>query len=354
MHSTGCTACVALALLLGACERATDRTRSEGEAQEADASAVVESGPPRDRLGSNHEHTGRAGPEHMLRPVVPDGFDSVVHSYRDAKTGVCSLRANGWVLQWELGLEERDFEFLDLWRYDPDAKKWHKLDQPKPKAVTIKTDSDRAVFGQHTDQILIELTDEPGLYWARWTEDGKLVQSPVMCGPIMPNDFSVAQPPEGMLVAGVPYENRAEVVYIADPRDFFAANLPSRAATANQPRVGRATKIDIDDRRLSPFRDELSRLTTSSTPAEIEAIFGESENVPRFISAAIESVHTLNNGWQIRIIAWPKEGGKRWNTSARYMPKPQPGQPVNVVLMDGLPIKLPDRPTDQDNNVDSR
>ena len=51
---------------------------------------------------------------------------------------------------------------------------------------------------------------------------------PVLCGPVMPQDYSVAPPPKGMVIAGIPYEDRAEVRYIPDPRPFFAAHPLAR------------------------------------------------------------------------------------------------------------------------------
>lgn len=104
--------------------------------------------------------------------------------------------------------------------------------------------------------------------------------------------------------------------------------------------------IGVNDPRLSPYREELAKLRSSSTPAEIDAIFGESDNVPRFMSSASESVHTLDNGGQIRIMSLPKEIATRWETSARYMPKSQPGQAWSVTS-EGLRIDLPDKPSSQ-------
>ncbi len=177
----------------------------------------------------------------MLVGVVPDGFRSVVYAYRDPKTGRCSLMANGAILQWELKLNSRKFKFLDAWRYDPANARWERLQEPPPKAATITADPKRNVFSSLTDQVLIYLTDKTGLYWVRWLEEGKLLQMPVLCGPIMPQDYSVAPPPKGMVIAGIPYEDRAEVKYIPDPRPFFAANPPGarKAPSGAEPKAGK-------------------------------------------------------------------------------------------------------------------
>ena len=173
--------------------------------------------------------------EHVLQGITPEGFRSVVQAYLDKQTGVCSLRADGMILRHELKLDGRHFEFLDAWRYDTGTKRWHRLESPGRKVVQITADPKRAVFGSHTDQVLIEVTDRPGLYWMRWLEEGKLLQMPVLCGPVMPQDYKVAPPPKGMVVAGMPYEDRAEGIYIEDPREFFLANPPSSTLPATMP-----------------------------------------------------------------------------------------------------------------------
>lgn len=103
--------------------------------------------------------------------------------------------------------------------------------------------------------------------------------------------------------------------------------------------MNRYLVIAVNDPRLSPYREELAKLKISSTPAEIEAIFGQSDNVPRARSSASESVHTLDNGGQLRIMSLPKESATRWETAARYMPKSQPGQAWSVTS-EGLRLNL--------------
>lgn len=126
-----------------------------------------------------------------------------------------------------------------------------------------------------------------------------------------------------------------------------AESVPVQVASgeAAQPRVVESSAVGVDDPRLSPYCEKLAELSTSSTPAQIEATFGESENVPGLMSTGSESVHTLDNGGQLRIISLPKESATRWETSARYIPKSDPGATVARIPTEGLQIKLPDSPS---------
>ena len=126
-----------------------------------------------------------------------------------------------------------------------------------------------------------------------------------------------------------------------------AESVPVQVARgeAAQPRIVESLAVGVNDPRLSPYCEKLAELNTSSTPVQIEATFGESENIPRLMSMGFESVHTLDNGGQLRIVSLPKESATRWETSARYMPKSQPGAAVTGVSIEGLQIKLPDSPS---------
>jgi len=98
--------------------------------------------------------------------------------------------------------------------------------------------------------------------------------------------------------------------------------------------------LDCSDSRLAPLGEKLAQLTTSSTPKEIESIFGKSDDVIRFVSSAFESVHRTADGCTIRIRSLPK-GGTRWETSARYVPKPQRGESVTSrIQIEGAAITL--------------
>jgi hypothetical protein len=89
----------------------------------------------------------------------------------------------------------------------------------------------------------------------------------------------------------------------------------------NQSEITNIATLDCAASRLAPFNAELAKLTTISTPKEIESLFGESDNIPHMVSVGFESVHTLTNGGKIRIFALPTSVAGRWKTTARYVPK---------------------------------
>lgn len=97
--------------------------------------------------------------------------------------------------------------------------------------------------------------------------------------------------------------------------------------------------ISCGDARLAPLSTKLTQLRTTSTPQEIEAIFGPSEPVLRFVSAAFESVHNLTNGGTVRIKAWPEDGG-RWRTTATYIAPRNENKPPDTLQISGARILL--------------
>ena len=107
------------------------------------------------------------------------------------------------------------------------------------------------------------------------------------------------------------------------------------------PSAQMSSALVCEDVRLAPFNAKLAQLTTSSSPREIEAIFGISDNVPRVMSMGFESVHTLANGSTVRILSLPQDHATRWETSARFIPKNKPGEAItNRIQLEGASIAL--------------
>ena len=105
----------------------------------------------------------------------------------------------------------------------------------------------------------------------------------------------------------------------------------------DQAEITNITKLDCADSRLSPFNAQLAKLTTTSTPKEIESLFGKSDNIPHMVSVGFESVHTLANGGKIRIFSLPKSHAGRWETTVRYVPEDLLATKLEIRLKHGEP-----------------
>ena len=57
-----------------------------------------------------------------------------------------------------------------------------------------------------------------GLLWLDWEEDGYRANRLVVAGPILCNDLKIGKPRKGMIIACVPYEDRAVATFIPDPK----------------------------------------------------------------------------------------------------------------------------------------
>lgn len=142
-------------------------------------------------------------------------WKSVVYSSRESDTGAVSLKANGWLCD-HFG-ESRLFVLQGVWRFDPTSNKWSRTKLSTNEAVTIKPEK-RTVYSEATDQKLVELTKDVGLFWVQWGE-GRRHESALVCsGPVLCNDIEIGEPPKGMIAACVPFVDHAEATFVPDPK----------------------------------------------------------------------------------------------------------------------------------------
>jgi hypothetical protein len=98
------------------------------------------------------------------------------------------------------------FEVKELWRYDAASREWTR-ERFKPVAKVTGAG------------VVAEITDKVGLYWLKWTENGRPVEGQVFSGPVRCNDVSLPPPPRpDLLRACIPARNSAEANYVPDPR----------------------------------------------------------------------------------------------------------------------------------------
>jgi len=140
---------------------------------------------------------------------------SVVYIRRDSETGICSLTARDYLMQ-QLALKPRQFRLLSLWRYDPSAKRWAKLNRNGEEATEIKGAAGK-VHNWEMDQTLFVLPSEVGLFWVEWSEDERMVSTLAVSGPVLCNDIEIGEPPKGMIAACVPSVDSARALFVPDP-----------------------------------------------------------------------------------------------------------------------------------------
>lgn len=118
---------------------------------------------------------------------------------RDAASGTCSLVAAG-------SASPVDFEVVELWRYDPQSRTW--LQQEfKPISRVVQSGT------------VGVLTNEAGLYWVKWKENGDPRQSLVFSGRVLCNDVHLAPSSEpNVITTCVPSDDSARADYVPDPK----------------------------------------------------------------------------------------------------------------------------------------
>jgi hypothetical protein len=140
------------------------------------------------------------------------GWTSVVVSARDAKSGMCSLQAKGWLLK-----EPRTFTFISLWKYDPTTEQWTEA-LPRLKSSVEIRPLKRDIVSDRDNQTLLDLTDATGLFWAWFEEGGQKAGTLVYSGAILPNDLNIGPEKNGFIRAGIPYKDHVTAAYVPDPK----------------------------------------------------------------------------------------------------------------------------------------
>jgi hypothetical protein len=137
-----------------------------------------------------------------------------VYGVIDKQQGMLTLKANGYLCA-HSG-EPREFQILRLWRFDPTTEKWSKVELFPTKPVVIRSDK-RDIYTEKTDQEMLALTREIGLFWAEWREDGHVVKTLLFSGPVQCQDLDLSPPPRGKIAACIPFPDHAEARWIPDP-----------------------------------------------------------------------------------------------------------------------------------------
>ena len=120
---------------------------------------------------------------------------------RDVNSGKSRLVAQGSAVT---------FQVYELCRYDPQSNGWSR----EPFVPINKVVGTGAVA---------ELTDNVGLYWIKWKENGLPFASLVFSSPVLCNDIALGPPhqrPTDMISTCVPSRNSARAAYVPDPRVY--------------------------------------------------------------------------------------------------------------------------------------
>jgi hypothetical protein len=141
-------------------------------------------------------------------------WQSVVYAYWDRATGTSSLRVHDFVLQGSG--ESRQFVFGSLWRYNVSAQKWVQVNLRVDHPIVLKAEK-RQVYSTESDQKIVSLIAEIGLFWAEWKEDGHSANTLIFAG-MLCEDVDIGNPPEGMIATCVPFANHAQAMFVPDPR----------------------------------------------------------------------------------------------------------------------------------------
>lgn len=139
----------------------------------------------------------------------------VGYVYRNPATRMCSLNAN-------LALMKKPVKFrvAELWLYNPEEKKWLKqaFEPVGPKRIGVVK---RTVYSHATDPVAAPLTDRIGLFWVKWSEDGRPFAAFVFSGPILCEDIAIGPMTKGDMVATcVPGTKSATAAYVPDPKIY--------------------------------------------------------------------------------------------------------------------------------------
>ena len=143
--------------------------------------------------------------------------------FGEEDTGLWSLRVPD-----KLNPERAKVKYTELWKYDPDGKKWVKVDDGAAAAqiVPVKEKPDSAPPDSQNIADLPIKQNEVGVYWAKWRVNDT-VEGATYCriGPSLVGKArteAMKNPPTappGYLIVEVPLNiNKAELQAIPDPR----------------------------------------------------------------------------------------------------------------------------------------
>ena len=141
-------------------------------------------------------------------------WQSVVYAFWDRTTGTSSLRVHDFVLQ--ESRESREFVFGSLWRYNVSLKKWERVNLRVDHPIVLKAEK-RQVYSAESDQKIVSLTADVGLFWVEWKEDNHSADTLIFAG-MLCEDVDIGNPPAGMIATCVPFRDHAQAMFVPDPR----------------------------------------------------------------------------------------------------------------------------------------
>lgn len=135
------------------------------------------------------------------------------HGYflRDKASGVMHLKANEFNMRVPI-----TFTVRELWRLNPESKQWER--QPfAPTAPKKVVRGVRQAYGSGSDATIAPITNQIGLFWVKWTENGASFEQFAFAGMIC-NDVHIGTPPAGFVATCIPYADHAEAAFVPDPQ----------------------------------------------------------------------------------------------------------------------------------------
>ena len=165
----------------------------------------------------------REAPSRNVRvQVEPPDLHAIV-AYRDSRSGAAALLVDeAWMRRYNGAVM---FHVNRVCRYDADAGRWRAL--PPPDAnKSWRVEPLSAADAAQGNRTAYEAPQESGLYWIHWSEglEGgaplrRLVyrHAYLHAGRVLCNDVMAGEVPKDQVAACVPFSNRAEVRFVADP-----------------------------------------------------------------------------------------------------------------------------------------
>lgn len=168
-------------------------------------------------------------------------WENKIVFFGEEDTGLWSLRIPD-----KLNPERARIKYTELWKYDPDGKKWVKVDDGAAAAQIFPV-SEKPGNAPPDSQNIADLPmkqNEVGVFWAKWRVNDS-VEGATYCR-IGPNlvgkarEEAMKNPPKappGYLIVEVPLNiNKAELQAIPDPRTHTGqGGVTDKPAPATQP-----------------------------------------------------------------------------------------------------------------------
>ena len=156
----------------------------------------------------------------QLRARKPLLLRPRAYTYCDKDPYMCGLRVHRDDLRRPV-----KFQVLELWHYEPKARKWYFMGLNTIEETTLSPGPDRG-HDPVADPMVRHLTDLYGLFWVKWLEDGVPYEDFLYSG-MLCEDVMIGPLTKGDEVATcVPGEKAASAEYVPDPRVHCTLDRP--------------------------------------------------------------------------------------------------------------------------------